>query len=72
MLTKLQSGFFACLINVTQFFIIDRAGPLSSTVIGHTKTCSIIILGWMVSGRSLADKSALGILRWGAFSGKVI
>ncbi|USW54360.1 Putative sugar phosphate transporter domain-containing protein [Septoria linicola] len=55
------SGLLACLINLSQFVIINEAGPVSSTVVGHFKTCSIIAMGWMVSGKSLTDGSLLGI-----------
>ncbi|KAK6333072.1 hypothetical protein TWF718_010896 [Orbilia javanica] len=58
----LLSGGFASLINLSQFFIIAGAGAVSSTVVGHAKTCSIVMLGWMVSGRAVTDKSLLGIL----------
>ncbi|CAZ82971.1 unnamed protein product [Tuber melanosporum] len=58
----LMSGLFASLINLSQFFIIAGAGAVSSTVVGHAKTCSIVILGWMASGRSVSDKSLLGIV----------
>lgn len=54
------SGVFASLINLSQFFVIAGAGAVSSTVIGHGKTCSIVILGWIYSGRSISDKSLLG------------
>jgi len=57
----LMSGGFASLINLSQFFIIAGAGAVSSTVVGHAKTCSIVMLGWTVSGRSVSDKSLLGI-----------
>lgn len=55
-----MSGVFASLINLSQFFIIAGAGAVSSTVVGHAKTCSIVILGWMCSGRSVSDKSLFG------------
>ncbi|KAL8984344.1 MAG: hypothetical protein Q9205_001670 [Flavoplaca limonia] len=58
----LLSGFFAMLINLSQFFIIGGAGPVSSTVVGHLKTCAIVTLGWISSGRSVGDKSIFGIL----------
>ena len=58
----LMSGFFACLINMSQFFIIAQTGPVSSTVVGHLKTCSIVALGWMTSGRAVGDKSVVGVL----------
>ncbi|KAI4259048.1 MAG: hypothetical protein LQ352_000945 [Teloschistes flavicans] len=56
------SGAFAALINLSQFFIIGGAGPVSSTVVGHLKTCAIVTLGWITSGRSVGDKSIFGIL----------
>ncbi|PBP22205.1 triose-phosphate transporter [Diplocarpon rosae] len=58
----LMSGGFAALINISQFFIIAGSGPVSSTVVGHLKTVSIVSIGWALSGRGLTDKSALGIL----------
>lgn len=35
---------------------------MSSTVVGHVKTCSIVALGWATSGRAIGDKSVLGVL----------
>ncbi|KAI9851000.1 MAG: hypothetical protein M1838_004692 [Thelocarpon superellum] len=58
----LMSGLCACLINISQFFIISGAGPVSSTVVGHLKTCSIVALGWIASGRAVNDKGIFGIL----------
>lgn len=57
----LMSGMFASLINISQFFIIAQTGPVSSTVVGHVKTCTIVGLGWMTSGRAIGDKSILGV-----------
>jgi hypothetical protein len=47
---------------MSQFFIIAQTGPVSSTVVGHVKTCSIVALGWMTSGRAVGDKSVFGVL----------
>lgn len=52
---------FAALINISQFFIIAQTGPVSSTVVGHMKTCSIVALGWMVSGRVVGDMAVIGV-----------
>lgn len=57
-----MSGFCAILINISQFFIITQAGPVPSTVVGHVKTCCIVLLGWLHSGRAVGDKSVLGVL----------
>ena len=51
----------AALINISQFFIVAGAGAVSSTVIGHLKTCSIVSLGWITSGRSANDRGLFGI-----------
>ncbi|KAL2075961.1 hypothetical protein VTL71DRAFT_904 [Oculimacula yallundae] len=57
----MMSGLFACVINISQFFIIAQTGPVSSTVVGHVKTCSIVALGWISSGRAVGDKSIIGV-----------
>lgn len=58
----LMSGLYASLINISQFFIIAQTGPVSSTVVGHVKTCTIVALGWATSGRGATDKSVLGVM----------
>jgi solute carrier family 35 protein E3 len=50
------------MINISQFFIIAQTGPVSSTVVGHRKTCTIVALGWVTSGRRADDKSVLGVV----------
>ena len=58
------SGLFAALINISQFFIVANAGAVSSTMVGHVKTCLIVILGWIVSGRGLVGggKCLMGVV----------
>ncbi|KAI7537323.1 hypothetical protein KC317_g18132 [Hortaea werneckii] len=58
----LQSGVLACLLHISQFNIINRASPIASTVVGHAKTCLIIAIGWVYSGKALADGSMVGIV----------
>ena len=58
----LMSGGFAALINISQFFIVAGSGPVSSTVVGHLKTVSIVSLGWAFGRRAVADKAAGGVL----------
>ncbi|EXJ80667.1 hypothetical protein A1O3_06951 [Capronia epimyces CBS 606.96] len=55
------SGMCAVLINVSQFYIITAAGPVSSTVVGHLKTVLVIGLGWLVKHEVVGTGSALGI-----------
>ncbi|KAK4063977.1 uncharacterized protein Triagg1_9305 [Trichoderma aggressivum f. europaeum] len=56
------STIFAALINISQFYIVAQTGPVSSTVVGHVKTCTIVGLGWAMSGRAVSDKSAIGVV----------
>lgn len=56
-----QSGLMAALINISQFYIVAGAGAVSSTVVGHLKTCSIVALGWLTSGRTANDRGIFGI-----------
>ncbi|CAO1605081.1 hypothetical protein XANCAGTX0491_008613 [Xanthoria calcicola] len=58
----LLSGGLAALINLSQFFIIAGAGAVSSTVVGHVKTCGIVALGWIISRRPVTDRSAFGVI----------
>ncbi|KAL9126171.1 MAG: hypothetical protein Q9217_004733 [Psora testacea] len=58
----LFSGILASLINVSQFFIIGGAGAVESTVVGHLKTCLIVVIGAFTGGRIITDKAALGIM----------
>lgn len=53
---------FASLVNISQFYIVAQTGPVSSTVVGHIKTCTIVGLGWILSGRPISDNSALGVV----------
>lgn len=58
----LMSGLCACVINISQFYIINEAGAVSSTVVGHVKTVSIVTLGWIIGGNTAADGSVVGFL----------
>jgi solute carrier family 35 protein E3 len=62
LLTTSKSGVLASLINISQFYIVAGAGAVSSTVVGHIKTCSIVALGWVTSGRKASDRSVFGIV----------
>ncbi|KAK3719048.1 hypothetical protein LTR37_004612 [Vermiconidia calcicola] len=57
----LLSGGLACLITISQFIIIHEAGPVSSTVVGHFKTCFIILLSCLFGGRAFSNGSLAGI-----------
>ncbi|KAA8645810.1 uncharacterized protein ATNIH1004_007231 [Aspergillus tanneri] len=58
----LMSGVFACLVNLSGFYIIDAAGPVSSTVIGQLKTCVIVGLGWATNSHIVMRQSMVGVV----------
>jgi solute carrier family 35, member E3 len=58
---RAQSGLMAALLNISQFFIVAGAGPVSSTVVGHLKTCSIVALGWISGKQGANDSGIFGI-----------
>lgn len=61
MILVLMSGMFAIMINISQFFIIHGTSALTSTIVGHMKTCSIVSLGWLFGGK-MSNMSLLGVI----------
>ncbi|KAH3229095.1 hypothetical protein KXV92_007399 [Aspergillus fumigatus] len=55
-------SLFASLVNLSQFFIIHLAGPISGTVVGQLKTCIIVGLGWAFSTHPISFQSIVGIM----------
>ena len=55
------SGMFAILINVSQFYIVQGTSALTSTIVGHLKTCSIVSLGWILGGK-MSNLSLGGVI----------
>ncbi|KAL4873562.1 hypothetical protein BDV12DRAFT_160284 [Aspergillus spectabilis] len=58
----LLSGLLACMVNLSQFYIVDAAGAVSGAVIGQLKTCIIVGLGWAWSNRVIPRESVVGIV----------
>ncbi|OJJ00530.1 hypothetical protein ASPVEDRAFT_70749 [Aspergillus versicolor CBS 583.65] len=58
----LLSGLLACMVNLSQFYIVDAAGAVSGAVIGQLKTCIIVGLGWAWSNHVVPRESVLGII----------
>lgn len=40
---------------------MDRFGPVTTTVLGHAKTCLIIAIGWVSDQQTLSDGGLIGI-----------
>ncbi|KAL4805571.1 hypothetical protein BDV18DRAFT_141287 [Aspergillus unguis] len=58
----LLSGLLACMVNLSQFYIVDVAGAVSGAVIGQLKTCIIVGLGWAWSNHAVPQQSVMGII----------
>jgi solute carrier family 35 protein E3 len=58
----LISGGCACMIHLSTFYIINTAGPVTSTVVAQMKTCLIVGLGWVMNPGDLGGHSLLGII----------
>ncbi|KAL4918605.1 hypothetical protein BDW62DRAFT_200728 [Aspergillus aurantiobrunneus] len=58
----LLSGLLACMVNLSQFYIVDAAGAVSGAVIGQLKTCIIVGLGWAWSNHAVPRQSVMGII----------
>ncbi|PTU21816.1 hypothetical protein P175DRAFT_0435551 [Aspergillus ochraceoroseus IBT 24754] len=58
----LLSGVFACIVNLSQFYIVDAAGAVSGAVVGQLKTCIIVGLGWASSNHVVPRPSVVGIV----------
>ncbi|KAL6237028.1 hypothetical protein BDW75DRAFT_93700 [Aspergillus navahoensis] len=58
----LLSGLLACMVNLSQFYIVDSAGAVSGAVIGQLKTCIIVGLGWAWSNHAVPRQSVFGIV----------
>jgi len=57
---------FTCLcavgVNLTNFIIIGKTSPLTYQVIGHAKTCLVLLLGVWLFGNQLKPRGVLGVL----------
>ncbi|OQN99336.1 hypothetical protein B0A48_14313 [Cryoendolithus antarcticus] len=49
-------------LDVWTWLLVALAGPVASTVVGHFKTCTIVVLGWISSRKPLKDGSLAGIV----------
>ncbi|BFZ62485.1 hypothetical protein YB2330_003579 [Saitoella coloradoensis] len=54
------SGCCAVILNLSHFFIVAGSSAVSSTVVGHAKTCLIVLVGWAVAGKSVTLESVAG------------
>lgn len=58
----MTSGGCACMIHLSTFYIINTAGPVTSTVVAQIKTCLIVSLGWVMNPGDLGRHSLPGII----------
>jgi len=55
------SCFFAVLVNISQFMCIGRFSAVSFQVLGHSKTISVLILGFLCFGEHMGGKKLAGM-----------
>ena len=58
----LLSGVLAFLVNLSIFLIIGKTSTVTYNVVGHFKTCCVLVLGFFVFQYPLHYKNILGIL----------
>lgn len=58
----LITGALAFLVNVSIFLIIGRTSPVTYNVVGHFKTCCVLVLGFLIFSYPLDVKNISGII----------
>ncbi|KAJ8903697.1 hypothetical protein NDN08_004798 [Rhodosorus marinus] len=56
------TGFIAFLVNVSIFLVIGKSSALTYNILGHGKTCVIILSDFILFGRPLDVKGISGVL----------
>ena len=67
----LLSCCFALGVNVSNYLVLDKLGPLTNQVVGHLKTVLILLLGFVVFNKSLDMRNIIGIVIVIAMTGVV-
>ncbi|KAI9204379.1 triose-phosphate transporter family-domain-containing protein [Polychytrium aggregatum] len=58
----LLSGFMAFFVNLSIFLVIGKTSAVAYNMVGHFKTCIILITGFTVFGQAVDLKNIFGIL----------
>lgn len=58
----LFTGLFAVGVNVTNYLVIGKTSPLTYLVVGHLKTCLILVLGFVVFSYPVVQRNVIGIV----------
>lgn len=61
MIAILISGGLAFLVNISIFLVIGKTSPVTYNVLGHTKLCCILSLGFLFFGEPFTQKTAISI-----------
>eukprot|EP00179_Madagascaria_erythrocladioides_P027166 CAMPEP_0198336284 /NCGR_PEP_ID=MMETSP1450-20131203/20892_1 /TAXON_ID=753684 ORGANISM="Madagascaria erythrocladiodes, Strain CCMP3234" /NCGR_SAMPLE_ID=MMETSP1450 /ASSEMBLY_ACC=CAM_ASM_001115 /LENGTH=347 /DNA_ID=CAMNT_0044041007 /DNA_START=69 /DNA_END=1112 /DNA_ORIENTATION=- len=61
-LAILGTGCIAFLVNISIFLIIGKSSPVTYNIVGHAKTCFILLMDFVLFGRPVEIKGVSGIL----------
>jgi len=64
------TGIFACVINITIYFILKETSPITYQIFGHAKTCTILLGSFVLFAQPLTNTYVFGmaITMGGAFA----
>jgi len=60
--TILTTCVFAVAVNLTNYLVIGKTSPITYQVVGHLKTCMVLILGFVVFQYPIIWRNVAGIL----------
>eukprot|EP00735_Rhodelphis_limneticus_P012375 TRINITY_DN5628_c0_g1::TRINITY_DN5628_c0_g1_i1::g.12056::m.12056 TRINITY_DN5628_c0_g1::TRINITY_DN5628_c0_g1_i1::g.12056 ORF type:complete len:314 (+),score=44.62,sp/F4IHS9/UXT1_ARATH/39.10/7e-60,TPT/PF03151.11/4.1e+02,TPT/PF03151.11/2.5e-22,EamA/PF00892.15/64,EamA/PF00892.15/72,EamA/PF00892.15/8.2e-05,UAA/PF08449.6/0.0045,EmrE/PF13536.1/5.7e+02,EmrE/PF13536.1/9.7,EmrE/PF13536.1/0.015 TRINITY_DN5628_c0_g1_i1:126-1067(+) len=66
----LLTCIFGLGVNITNFFVLGETSPITYQVVGHLKTCVILILGFFCFGEEIVLRNVAGIIV--ALSGMIL
>lgn len=59
--TAIMTGICAVGVNVSNYMVIGRTSPLTYLVVGHLKTCLILVFGFVIFGYPIVPRNVAGI-----------
>jgi len=60
--TILISGCLGLLVSLSTFLLIAHTSPLTYNIVGHLKTCSILLSGWLLFEEPMSSGKFFGIM----------
>lgn len=57
----ISTCFLAVLVNISNYLVIGKTSPITYQVVGHSKTCLVLILGFVIFSHPVTWRSIVGI-----------